>query len=399
MAWDTPPEGQGPTGPAGNGASHNPVPPGGGGGGATTDQLGGMSPSELFAIAGSLNSTVDLDHLLDKISKTSERMLDSEASSIMLLDDAKQNLFFKTARGAAGAAIKKLTLPVGKGIAGTVAKNRTVYITNDPYKDPLFNPAFDKATGFVTRCILCVPMFFRGDIIGIMQVLNKKGRNYTDADQALLTNLANMAAVAIMNTRLVQEQKNFFSHVLEIMAMAIESSKPRYVGHPARASMIACTVARAFEVDKNEYQAIYYAGLLHDIGYVGIKNPGVLEQLGLAEQNPSPEVLEEMHPVIGATMLEPIRLLEGAIPIIRAHHERHDGGGPLKLKGDQIPMGARILKIVETIEELRIMAGLTGEELKKRAMTEMQNGSGTRFDPAVVSLFLELADHEEKFWA
>jgi len=375
----------------------NPSSGGSGNGGAAAVDLGGMTPSELFAVAGALNSTVDVDHLLEKISKAAERLLDSEASSIMLLDEAKQNLFFKSARGSAGGVLKKMTLPVGKGIAGTTAKNRTVYITNDPYKDPLFNPAFDKATGFVTRCILCVPMFFRGEIIGIMQVLNKKGRNYNDADQGLLTNLANMAAVAIMNARLVQEQKNFFSHVLELLAMSIETSKPRYAGHPARASLMACTIARAFEVDKTEYQAIYYAGLLHDIGYVGIKNKPLLEQMGILEQNPSPEVLEEMHPVIGATMLEPIRLLEGAIPIIRAHHERFDGGGALKMKGDAIPLGARILCLVETVEELRMM-GLVGNDLQQRAITEARNGSGTRFDPAVANLFAEIAVHEEKFW-
>lgn len=392
--WDNSSEGGQPaggTGGAGNG-------PGAGAAATGGDGLFGMTPSELFAIAGALNSTHDLDFLLEKISKTAERLLDSEASSIMLLDDSGQNLFFKTARGSAAKAIKKLTLPVGKGIAGTVAKTKTPYVTNDPYKDPLFNPAFDKATGFVTRCILCVPMFFQGEIIGIMQVLNKRGRNFNESDQGLLANVGNMAAVAVMNARMMQEQKNFFSHVLELMTMAIETSKPRYVGHPARASHMACSIARAFEVDKNEYQAIYYAGLLHDIGYLGIKNKPLLEQMGLVDSGATPEMLEAMHPVIGAKMLEPIRLLDGAIPVIKAHHERFDGGGMQKLKGEAIPLGARILYLVEKVEELRMM-GIAGDDLKKRAIAEAKNGAGQQFDPAVVNVFVELANQEERFWA
>src|SRR3989339_1113647 len=97
---------------------------------------------ELLAIAGSLNSTLDLDYLLQKIGLAGERLLESEASSIMLLDDTKKFLYFKVATGNKGSALKKMTLPIGKGIAGWVAQNKQSLIVNDTKNDPRFAAMF-----------------------------------------------------------------------------------------------------------------------------------------------------------------------------------------------------------------------------------------------------------------
>jgi response regulator RpfG family c-di-GMP phosphodiesterase len=180
--------------------------------------------------------------------------------------------------------------------------------------------------------------------------------------------------VAITNTRIIQDQKNFFSHVLELLVGMIEISRPRMVEHPTRAARLACAITRAMGGDEFEYRMMYYAGLLHDIGYVGFKNPKVLAEMGIL----SP--VEEQHPMMSVKMLEGIRLLDGAIPIIKHHHERWDGQGfPAKLKEEAIPVGARILALVETIEDLRMNAGVPPEELRARAVAEIKAGRGTRF--------------------
>ncbi len=350
---------------------------------------------ELLAIAGSLNSTLDLDYLLQKIGLASERLLDSEASSIMLLDDTKKFLYFKVATGQKGSALKKMTLPVGKGIAGWVAQNRQSLIVNDTQTDPRFAAMFDKSSGFQTRQLIAVPMITRGELVGVAEVLNHRGNKpYTDSDLGLLSSLANLASVAITNTKLIQDQKNFFSHMLELISIAVEVSRPGMESHPAHCARLACAVGKRMEVSEYDYRSLYYAGLLHDIGYVGMKSHRMLEDAGIINM----AVTEEHHAVLSVKMLEGINMFQGALPIIKHHHERFDGAGyPAKLAGQDIPLGARILGLIEALEDIR-MSGLHGEALRNRAVQEAKSGSGTRFDPAVIETFLMVLEQEERIW-
>ena len=347
---------------------------------------------DLFSIAGSLNSTLDLDFLLQKIGLAAERLLDSEASSIMLVTEDRKNLYFRVASGGGSAALKTMTLPIGKGIAGWVAQNRKPEVVNDTKSDPRFAGQFDKASGFITRSLLAVPMLFRGELVGVAEVLNKKSGAYTTDDIGLLSSLANLASVAITNTKIIQDQKNFFSHVLELLTASIETAKPRMEGHPPRAARLACAIGRALEVEDYDYRMLYYAGVLHDIGYVAFRNPRLLGELGIT--NPS----EEHHPLLSAKLLEGINMVEGALPMIRHHHEHFDGSGfPGKLKGEAIPLGARILAVVEALEELRMM-GLRGEPLFQKAIEEVKSGSGSRFDPDVAEAAIALLEADPQIW-
>lgn len=347
---------------------------------------------ELFSIAGTLNSTLDLDFLLQKIGAAAEKLLDSEASATMLVTDDKKSLFFKVASGEKAKALRTMTLPIGQGIGGTVASTRKPEVVNDARKDPRFAGQFDKASGFVTRSLLCVPMVFRGELVGVVEVLNKRSGTYTDEHIGLLSSLASLASVAITNAKIVSEQKNFFSHILELLVAVVETSKPHMEEHPTRAAKLACAIGRALGVDEYDYRMLYYAGLLHDVGYIAFKNSRLLEELGVTS------AAEEMHPVFSVKMLGGVKLLEGALPIIQHHHERFDGTGfPGKLSGEAIPLGARILYLVEKLEEIR-MIGLKGDELYRRAVEEAKAGSGTRFDPKVVEAFTELMASPESVW-
>ena len=356
----------------------------------TTVPQGGMDTNtalELFSIAGSLNSTMDLDFLLQKIGAAAEKLLDSEASAIMLVTDDKKSLFFKVASGEHAKALKTMTLPIGQGIGGWVAQNRKPEVVNDTRSDPRFAGKFDKASGFITKSLLCVPMEFRGELVGVVEVLNKREGGYDAQHIGLLSSLASLASVAITNTKIISEQKNFFSHIMEVLVGVIETSRPNMDEHPVRSAKLACAIGRALGVDDYEYRMLYYAGVLHDVGYVAFKNPRMLSDLGVMSAS------EEMHPAFSFRMLEGIKLLEGALPMIKHHHERYDGSGyPMKLKGEDIPLGARILGLVESMEELR-MVGLRDEELYKRAGKEAKEGSGKRFDPKVVEAFTEVLAH------
>jgi HD-GYP domain-containing protein (c-di-GMP phosphodiesterase class II) len=347
---------------------------------------------ELFSIAGSLNSTIDLDFLLQKIGAAAERLLDSEASAIMLVTDDRKHLYFKVASGEKAQALKTMTLPIGQGIGGWVAQHRKPEVVNDCRSDPRFAGKFDKASGFVTRSLLCVPMEYRGDLVGVVEVLNKRAGTYTQEHIGLLSSLASLASVAITNAKIISEQKNFFSHIMELLVAVIETAKPNMTEHPVRAAKLACAIGRALGVDEYEYRMLYYAGILHDVGYVAFKNQRVLAELGAMS------VSEEMHPLLSVKMLEGTKMVEGALPYIRHHHERYDGTGyPAKLQGEAIPLGARILGLVESMEELR-MLGVSGPDLEKRALQEAEAGKGTRFDPKVVEAFVAVLADQGGTW-
>lgn len=335
---------------------------------------------ELFSIAGSLNSTLDIDFLLQKIGAAAEQLTESEASAIMLVTDDKKSLFFRIASGEKAKALKTMTLPIGQGIAGWVAQHRQPQVVNDTKTDPRFAGKFDKASGFTTRSLLCVPMVFRGELVGVVEVLNKKSGPYTEGHIGLLSSLASLASVAITNTKIISEQKNFFSHVMELLTGVIETSRPGMQDYPARCAKLACSIGRAYGVDDYEYRMLYYAGILHKIGFVAFKNPRMLADMGVMSAS------DEMLPSFSARMLDGIKMVEGAVPMVRHHMESFDGTGSGKLKGEDIPLGARIVRLASDMERLR-STGLRDAELGAKALKEAKAGAGAAYDPKVVEAF------------
>lgn len=319
---------------------------------------------QFYQLARDLSDTFDLDTLLKKIGQAAEKLTYSGASSILLLDEDKEHLYFKTAGGEKGGLIGKMKVKVGQGIAGWVAKERKPLVVQDVTKDERFAKSFDKSTGFITKSILCVPLILHNELIGVAEVLNKKnGAQFTPQDQEVLESLSNLAAIYITNAKFVETQRNFFTNIIEILASASESRDPHLAGHTRRIAQRALVIARELDFDQREYQNLYYAALLHDIGYL---TPG------------DRTVRDLNHSAVGREMIRGINFLAGATPIIRSHHENYDGSGyPDSLKGENIPHGARIIALLEAVEE----NNLTLEEVERFA--------GTRFDPGIVKLYLE----------
>lgn len=179
-----------------------------------------------------INSTLDLKGLLKVLMQQAEAVLEAEASSVMLLDEARQELVFEVATGEAGEKLQKIRVPVGQGIAGYVARTRQAVLVEDAQNDPRLYKKADKESGFVTRSMVCVPVIAKEKLIGVMQVINAKEKTaFEPPDVELLQALANQAAVAIENARLYEELKqrleeveqlrNYLSHVLKSTREAI----------------------------------------------------------------------------------------------------------------------------------------------------------------------------------
>jgi HD-GYP domain-containing protein (c-di-GMP phosphodiesterase class II) len=343
--------------------------------------------NDIFELARALCSTQDVDKLLAQISGAVERLTSSEAASILLLDATKKQLYFKAATGEKGSTLKRFYVPLGKGVAGWVAENSKPVIINDVMSDTRFTGQIDKSSGFRTRSILAVPMLVGDEIIGVCEALNKIGGDYSDADQKVLENLSTLAASTIQNARMAEDYRNFFSHVIEIMTMAIEGADTRQTGHSYRVAELSCRIGREMGLAGSDYRDLHYGALLHDIGMIAVHDLKHLPQVLSKTIERTPE---KLHPLVGAELVKDIRLLASLSPIIRHHHEFVDGGGhPDGLVGDDIPLASRIICLAEHLDELHLQ-GIAGEEYEKEARKIATEGAGTKFDKAVVETFLNL---------
>jgi signal transduction histidine kinase len=160
----------------------------------------------LIDAAKTVNSTLDLDKLLDVILETAIRSIASDRGTLYLVDELKGEIWSKALRGT---EVIEIRLPLGKGLAGYVAKTGEIVNIPDAYNDPRFNPEVDKKTGYRTNNMLTMPMRNRdGKIIGVFQMLNKRGGPFTPQDEEFLNALSIHASIAIENARMAQEMVN-----------------------------------------------------------------------------------------------------------------------------------------------------------------------------------------------
>lgn len=189
----------------------------------------------LLEVSALLTSTLDLGALLTQILENAEKLMEATASNVMLMDHSTQELYYQVALGQAASQIKdQKRLKLGTGIAGWVAAHEKPLLIEDAYNDPRFFSDFDKKTGFRTKSILCIPLKSKDRLIGIAQIINKKGGlAFTLADQELFSKFGNIAAVAIDNALLHQqilEQDRLRRDMLiaeEIQQAALPSRIPR----------------------------------------------------------------------------------------------------------------------------------------------------------------------------
>ena len=177
---------------------------------------------EFFNVVSDVTAEIDLGALLQKVMSEATRMLNAERATLFLNDEKTNELFSKVGLGLAAEEIR---LPNHLGIAGAVFTSRQTLNIPYAYADLRFNPAFDKKTGFFTRSILCVPVINKdGKIIGVTQVLNKRGGPFTAEDESRLKAFTAQVSIALENAKLfddVQNMKNYSESMLESMSNGV----------------------------------------------------------------------------------------------------------------------------------------------------------------------------------
>jgi putative nucleotidyltransferase with HDIG domain len=191
-----------------------------------------------------------------------------------------------------------------------------------------------------------------------------------------------------------QELRTAYVQTIRALAEAVDAKDAYTRGHSERVGVYASKIAREMGFQKDFIERVYIAGLLHDVGKIGVRDSVITKPDRL-----TPEEYDEIkqHPAIGAKILEPVDFLSDVTPCVRHHHEWYDGsdrGYPDRLRGDAIPLPSRIILVADTVE------AMTSDRPYRKALpldvvyTELTKYSGSQFDPVCVDAFLRLLDRE-----
>jgi len=189
-----------------------------------------------------------------------------------------------------------------------------------------------------------------------------------------------------------QEIHSLNQALLSTLAEMIDLRDPFVLGHSKQVAYMASAIARKFKLPEKKIELIYRAGLLHDMGKIGIPDSILQKPFPLTNE----EIKKiERHPDLGANLLKTSQSLANLIPIIRHHHERYDGTGyPDGLKGNEIPLEARILTIADALDAMISNRPYRNGLSNQKLLDQIERGSSTQFDPQVASVLIELLKSE-----
>lgn len=330
------------------------------------------------------STTMNLDQLLQLLVEESTTVLNAERATVFLVDRKKNELWSKVASGT-----ETIRIPLDKGIAGAVARSGEILNIPDVYQDSRFNPEIDRKTGYRTRSLLAAPMFnAKNMVIGVFQVLNRKsGKSFDRQDEEVLTLIADQASGHVENTQLYQEIRKVTQETIIRLAGAVEFKDHDTRAHLWRMSQYSALIAKEMGYGAEWVENLRLAAPMHDIGKIGVPD-AILNKPGKLDA----EEWEEMkkHPIYGAEILKDAdnELMQMSATVALCHHEKWDGSGyPNGLKGDAIPIEARIASLADVFDALTSKRIYKPSFSLEETLAMIDRDSGRHFDPKVVEAF------------
>jgi len=344
--------------------------------------------SSLLEISRKLTSTLSLEEVLGRAFESVEEVLEAERSSVWRLDEETGTLSFLMARGPGMDldSLRDVRMALGEGIVGHVASTGLPLIVEDVHSDPRWSSRMDRRIGFTTRSILCVPLIVNGRTVGVIQVLNRKsGEGFVREDLGRLEALAAQVAIALDNAILYEERRRTFLYLTETLAEVIEHRDVYTGGHVHRVVTYSLAAGRGLDLDAGALDTLRLSATLHDVGKIGIEDR-ILNKKGKLTAREESRMHE--HVTIGAQILGGAPFLRPAVPGVRHHHERYDGTGyPDGLRGEGIPLAARIIAVADTYDAMTTDRPYRKGLSSRKALQELVRCSGSQFCPRTVAAF------------
>ena len=360
------------------------------------EQVGRLSALRSIdrAIIGSLDLNVTLDVFLTQV----QSQLHIDASSVLLLNKNTQSLEHVVSKGFRSNALKHTKLRLGESNAGKAALERSVVsIPNlKEHVNGFTNSKEFSNEDFVSY--FAVPLIAKGQVKGVMELFNRSYMNSKNGWMEFLEAIADQGAIALDNATMFDDLQRSnielslaYDTTIEGWAQALDLRDKETEGHSRRVTELAVRIANEFKMSDEEIVQIRRGALLHDIGKMGIPDSILLKPGKLTDEERN---IMMQHPVHARNLLFPIEYLRPALDIPYYHHERWDGTGyPDGLKGDKIPLSARIFALVDVWDALRSDRPYRPAWPIEKVKEHIQHQVGSHFDAGVIEIFLSMELH------
>jgi putative nucleotidyltransferase with HDIG domain len=349
--------------------------------------------------------------MLQRLSQTVASLLDLTKISSLILAEVTKTLHINHSaiyskhhqhedyRVIAKLGINQLTSLRFRGdhpIVQWLAENKQVLTKEDLAIEPTFKSMWGTEREDLEDygVELFIPLNAKGKLVGFITVGPKLSeQTYSQDDKLALTTLANQTAVAIENAMLYEELENTFEQTVISLANAIDIRDTYTSDHSQHIADLATEIARLLQCTEDEIEAVYWGGLLHDIGKIGIPDSILNKPAELTENE---WVTIYQHTIIGAKIIAPVKKLARVAPIIEYSHENYDGSGyPHGAKGEEIPLGARVIRVVDSFSAMITERPYKQTRSIDEAINEIITYSGTAFDPQVTKAFLQVIKYNK----
>ncbi|HEV2293489.1 MAG TPA: HD domain-containing phosphohydrolase [Tepidisphaeraceae bacterium] len=284
-----------------------------------------------------------------------------------------------------------LSLPPGKvhrlasELTRLLSEKKSPLLINDLHRDKYFLWLAEYA-----KQLIAVPLMRQDQVLGVLFGIDKTtGGEFDSVDSKLLSSIANESAIYLENANLFEDVHGLMMGLLHSLTSAVDAKDAYTCGHSERVALLSRHLAQQARLSEYEVERVYMAGLLHDVGKIGVPEV-VLQKTGRL----TPEEFEQIkkHPEIGARILQDIKQIRDIIPGVLHHHERYDGKGyPGGLAGEDIPLMGRIICLADSFDAMTSSRTYRKALPLEVALAEMRRCSGTHFDPRMSEAFLQIS--------
>ena len=350
----------------------------------------------LSDIDRTISSSFDLRVSLATILKQVTDQLRVDAAAVLLFNPASQMLEYAAGRGFHTSAIQGTRLRLGESHAGRAAlERRPIQVSN--LNEPGNSLVTPHLTGEEFVSYFGVPLVAKGEIKGVLELFHRAPLEPDDEWLDFMNSLAGQTAIAIDSVTLFDNLQHSntelalaYDATIEGWSHALDLRDKETEGHTQRVMDVTMQLARAFGIGEAELIQIRWGALLHDIGKMGVPDGILLKPGPLTNEE---WVVMHKHPEFAYEMLAPILYLRAALDIPYCHHEKWDGTGyPRGLKGEEIPLAARIFAVVDVWDALCSNRPYRAAWPEDIAREQIRSLAGTHFDPEVVEMFLRLIE-------
>jgi putative nucleotidyltransferase with HDIG domain len=357
--------------------------------------------SSVYEIGVSLSTSRDLNELLERMYRRTSVMTGARTFYVALYDKKSGTVQFAVDYEEGEKRQKEIfkANELG-GYTGWILQNNAPILVKDLKVDAEKYPVKPIYDGLKMRSYLGVPIRFQDKVIGVLSLQSMMRNAFDESSLRLFTTFANQLGVVIENARLFTEMdvvlkrlEKSYDETLRSLVSALDFRERETQYHSIRVAVYAVELAKRIDIPEHDLKFIYWGGILHDIGKIGVPDEILLKP---SELDDVEWRVIRRHPLIGYEIVKDINFLKDASVVILYHHEWWDGKGyPYGRKQDEIPLFARIFSVADALDSITSRRPYREAVSFKDAYKEIQRCSGTQFDPRIVSA---LTTFPLKFW-